>query len=65
MDWAQVFTIIAVNVALIYWMRQDSKDFMNRIESWKDEINKEMKDFHGRLCRTETKISKDVMEGDK
>ena len=58
MDWAQVFTIISVNVALMYWTRQDSKDFMNRIEGWKDEINKEMKDFHGRLCSIEERNKK-------
>lgn len=50
MDWAQVLAIISVNIALIYWMRQDTKDVLNRIEGWKEEINREMKDFHGRLC---------------
>ncbi len=28
MDWTQVFTIISVNVALMYWLKQD----INRIE---------------------------------
>ena len=56
MEWTQVFTIIAVNVALMYWMRQDTKDFMNRIETWKDEVNKEMKDFHGRLERQDAEF---------
>lgn len=50
MDWGQVLSIVAVNVGLIFWIRQDSRDFMNRIETWKDEINKEMKDFHARLA---------------
>jgi hypothetical protein len=50
MDWGQVLSIVAVNVGLIFWIRQDSRDFMNRIETWKDEVNKEMKDFHARLA---------------
>jgi hypothetical protein len=50
MPWGEVLTIIGVNVALIYWLRQDSKDFMNKIETWKEEINKEMKDFHIKLA---------------
>jgi len=56
MHWGEVLTIIGVNIALLYWLRQDSKDFMNRIETWKEEINKEMKDFHGKLCALEEKI---------
>ena len=53
MDGGQLLTIIGVNVALMYWIRRDSKDFSAKIESWKEEINKEMKDFHGRLCAIE------------
>lgn len=49
--------ILGVNIRLISWLRTDMKSFENRIESkldsWKDEINKEMKDFHGRLCSIE------------
>ena len=50
MAWGQVISLIAVNVGLIFWIRQDSRDFMNRIESWKDEIRAEMKDFHAKLA---------------
>lgn len=42
--------IIGSNIALISWLRSDMKSFETEIRSWKDEINKEMKDFHGRLC---------------
>lgn len=55
MDGGQLLTIICVNVALMYWIRQDNKDFFAKIESWKEEINKEMKDFHGRLCKIESR----------
>ncbi len=57
-------TIIGANVALISWLRSDMKSFENKIDGWKDqfsrdmqsykdEVNKEMKDFHGRLCTIE------------
>jgi uncharacterized membrane protein YgaE (UPF0421/DUF939 family) len=53
--------IIGCNIALISWLRSDMKSFENKIETWtidfrkdvasyKDAINKEMRDFHGRLC---------------
>lgn len=50
-----VVTVIAANIALISWMRSDMKLFESKIESWKDEIYKEMKDFHGRLCSLESR----------
>lgn len=64
MDFATILSVTAVNVALIGWMRNDSRhfqselkadqrSFQNEIRGWKDEINKEMKDFHGRLCSIE------------
>ena len=54
--------VVGSNIALIAWLRSDMKNFEIKIESWKDEINREMKDFHGRLCaideRTKKKESK-------
>lgn len=47
--------IIGSNIALISWLRQDMKLFENKIDGWKEEINKEMRDFHGRLCAIEEK----------
>ena len=32
------------------------KNHMGKIRSWKDEIYKEMKDFHSRLCVLEEKL---------
>lgn len=46
-------TIIGANIALISWLRTDMKSFETKIDGWKEEINKEMKDFHGRLCAIE------------
>lgn len=42
--------IIGSNIALISWLRSDVKSFETEIRGWKEEINREMKDFHGRLC---------------
>lgn len=58
MDWTQVLTILAANVALFLWsVRQARTDFLHTcriIES----IQQEMKNFHGRLCSLEEKIKK-------
>lgn len=59
-----VITIVGSNIALIGWLRADMKSFEVKIDGWKDqfsrdmasykeEVNKEMKDFHGRLCTIE------------
>lgn len=48
-----VVAVIASNIALISWIRGDLKSFEGEIRGWKDEIYKEMKDFHGRLCSLE------------
>lgn len=51
-------TIIGANVALISWLRADMKSFETEVRGWKDAIQTEMKDFHGRLCALEEKIKK-------
>jgi hypothetical protein len=48
-----VITIVGSNIALIGWLRSDMKAFELKIDGWKLEIDKEMKDFHGRLCTIE------------
>jgi hypothetical protein len=45
-----VVAIVGSNIALIGWLRSDMKSFETKIEGWKEEIQKESKDFHGRLC---------------
>ena len=60
MDWTQVMTIVGANMALFLWsVRQSRTDYLNcqkSIESFKDAMMKETKDFHGRLCSIEEKI---------
>lgn len=48
--------IIGSNIALISWLRSDMKAFESKIESWKEEMQKESKDFHGRLCAINERI---------
>ena len=64
-----IITVIGSNIALISWlradmksfeqeMRSDMKSFANEVRGWKEEINKEMKDFHGKLCAIEERNKK-------
>ena len=45
-----VVAIVGSNIALIGWLRSDMKSFETEVRGWKEEIHKEMKDFHGKLC---------------
>lgn len=57
MEWYQVMTIVAANLGLFLWaVRQSRSDYLHcqrSIESFKDAMLKESKDFHGRLCAIE------------
>jgi hypothetical protein len=60
MEWYQVGTIVAANLGLFLWtVRQSRADYLQcqkSIESFKDAMMKETKDFHGRLCSIESRI---------
>ena len=45
-----VAAVVGSNIALISWLRADIKSFETEIRGWKSEIDKEMRDFHGKLC---------------
>lgn len=51
MDWTQVLTIVGSNIALFLWARAESRSDMRMMLGMIDGIQKEMKDFHGRLER--------------
>lgn len=62
MDIALIITIAATgiavvgtNVALISWLRADMKSFETKVDGWREEIHRDTKDFHGRLCAIEEK----------
>lgn len=69
MGWSQVFTIVAANVVLFFWLRTESSADRRQIqqETAADrrdllqlirEIKDELKDFHGRLCSIEERGKK-------
>lgn len=65
--------IIATIAGIFSWLRADMqsfeskistemKSFESEIRGWKEEIYKEMKDFHGRLCAIESKKNKEITD---
>ena len=60
MDWTQVMTIVGANMALFLWaVRQSRSDYLHcqrLIDTFKDGMMKETKDFHGKLCSLEERI---------
>lgn len=50
-----VIAIVGSNIALIGWLRSDMKAFETKVDTWRSDIDKEMKDFHGRLVEIATK----------
>lgn len=57
MEWYQVGTIVGANIGLFLWtVRQSRADYLHcqrSIDTFKDVMLKETKDFHGRLCAIE------------
>lgn len=62
MEWYQVATIVITNLGLFLWtVRQSRTDYLHcqrSIESFKEVMLKETKDFHGRLCALEERNKK-------
>lgn len=58
MHLAEVLAIVAVNIGLIAWLRSDMKLFETRIESLISQMQKDTRDFHGRLCAIEERNRK-------
>ena len=58
MDWSQALAIIASNFVLFLWARSESRQETRMILRMVDAIQKEIKDFHGRLCAIEEKNKK-------
>ena len=50
--------VIGTNIALISWLRSDMKLFETEIRGWKEEIQKESKDFHTKLCLIDERSKK-------
>ena len=60
MEWYQVATIVAANLGLFLWtVRQSRADYLHcqrSIESFKDVMTKESRDFHGKLERQDAEF---------
>lgn len=55
MEWMQAFMIAGSTVGACWMMHRENKEFRNDITRISDQISKESKDFHGRLCQLEEK----------
>lgn len=55
MDWYQLIALIVSNVALFAWARAESRADFRTMLGIIDSIQKEITDFHGRLCALEEK----------
>ena len=58
MEWGQVLTIVASNLALFMWARTESNNDRRDLYVLMKGIQDEMKDFHGRLCAIEERRTK-------
>lgn len=57
MEWLQAFMIAGSTIGSCYWIlrehKADFKEHKSEIKSIIDEMNRESKDFHGRMCALE------------
>lgn len=58
MDWIQFIIFIGSTIGLFFWNRAESRSDMRHMLSIIDGIQKEIKDFHGRLCSIEERNKK-------
>lgn len=69
MEWTHVLTIVGANIVLILstigttiamflWSRKEANDFHRQTHDLIAEIQKEMKDFHGRMVALEERNKK-------
>ena len=50
MPTSELLILLGTIAGLFIWNRSESRDDVRRIENLIEAINKEIKDFHGRLC---------------
>jgi len=58
MDWTQVLAIMGSNILLFLWARAEARADSRLMLGIIEGIQKEMKDFHGRLCAIEERNRK-------
>jgi hypothetical protein len=61
MEWLQAFMVAGSTIGACWMMHRENKEltkeFRGEIKKISDEIAKESKDFHGRLCQLEEKYT--------
>jgi hypothetical protein len=58
MDWTQFLILIVTMGGFFLWNRGEARSDNRRALDLIEAINKEMKDFHGRLCAIEERNKK-------
>ena len=58
MEWLQILTILASNLAAFMWARSEARHDQSEMRIILKSIQEEMKDFHGRLCAIEERNKK-------
>jgi hypothetical protein len=58
MDWIQFSIFIGSMVGLFFWNRSESRSDMRHMMAVIEGMQKEIKDFHGRLCTIEERNRK-------
>lgn len=58
-NFLQIIALFFANAALVVWLRGESREDWRHCDALIAAIHEETKDFHGRLCKIETKIQKD------
>ena len=53
MEWVQVIVIVGSNILMFLWVRGEANADRHSMLQMIDSIQKEIKDFHGRLCSIE------------
>lgn len=54
MEWVQVLVIIAAMTAMFLWNRSEANSDRNMMLDLMKSMEKDMRDFHGRLCAIES-----------
>lgn len=58
MEWTQFLLMLVTVAGLFFWNRSESNNDRREMLSLIKSIEKEMKDFHGRLCAIEERAKK-------
>lgn len=61
-SWIQIFSLFLANTGLLLWFRAESRNDWRHMDTKIDAIQKEMKDFHGRLEKQDAEFKAHLLE---